>query len=268
MDIHKPKPWHGLREFLKEYAIIVVGVLTALGAEQAVEVIHRHEAVAEARRALNAPEVTFDLAVFDLRRFKVGLHRPPSWTRSAERWLRSWDAGSPCRSRPLSHLPRTTNYRTAVFHVASCRALVQMPFGQVAYGHLYDAFENNLIIRREGWRDLWGDIDEHVSAIIQRRISGCIAADIRPAHRQRGDPDATGRKYPPSRRPRWAKARLPRRRLRIARWLQVSARAVLGFEPRVRFLPIPTITGSAFRRSQGSPFIAYSPRSCYPGSSM
>jgi hypothetical protein len=30
MDIHKPKPWHGLREFLKEYLIIVIGVLTAL----------------------------------------------------------------------------------------------------------------------------------------------------------------------------------------------------------------------------------------------
>jgi len=44
MDIHKPKPWHGVREFLKEYVIIVVGVLTALGAEQAVEWLHwRHE---------------------------------------------------------------------------------------------------------------------------------------------------------------------------------------------------------------------------------
>ena len=40
MDIHKPKPWHGFREFLKEYLIIVVGVLTALGAEQAVEWLH------------------------------------------------------------------------------------------------------------------------------------------------------------------------------------------------------------------------------------
>jgi len=40
MDIHKPKPWHGFREFLKEYLIIVVGVLTALGAEQAVEAVH------------------------------------------------------------------------------------------------------------------------------------------------------------------------------------------------------------------------------------
>jgi hypothetical protein len=40
MDIHKPKPWHGVREFLKEYLIIVVGVLTALGAEQVVEALH------------------------------------------------------------------------------------------------------------------------------------------------------------------------------------------------------------------------------------
>ena len=52
MDIHKPKPWHGLREFLKEYVIIVVGVLTALGAEQAVEWLHwRHQAEV-AREAL------------------------------------------------------------------------------------------------------------------------------------------------------------------------------------------------------------------------
>lgn len=43
MDIHKPKPWHGVREFLKEYVIIAVGVLTALAAEQAVEWLHgRH----------------------------------------------------------------------------------------------------------------------------------------------------------------------------------------------------------------------------------
>jgi hypothetical protein len=43
MDIHKPKPWHSLGEFLKEYVIIVIGVLTALGAEQAAEALHwRH----------------------------------------------------------------------------------------------------------------------------------------------------------------------------------------------------------------------------------
>src|SRR5206468_1746189 len=56
MDIHKPKPWHGFREFLKEYLIIVVGVLTALGGEQVVEWSHRQTEVAEAREALHAEQ--------------------------------------------------------------------------------------------------------------------------------------------------------------------------------------------------------------------
>ncbi|WP_372784338.1 hypothetical protein [Phenylobacterium sp.] len=47
MDIHKPKPWRGLREFLKEIGTIVIGVLIALGGEQAVEAMHwRHQAQA------------------------------------------------------------------------------------------------------------------------------------------------------------------------------------------------------------------------------
>jgi hypothetical protein len=52
MDIHKPKPWHGWREFLKEYVIIVVGVLTALAAEQGVEWLHWRHEVASARETL------------------------------------------------------------------------------------------------------------------------------------------------------------------------------------------------------------------------
>jgi hypothetical protein len=60
MDIHKPKPWHSVREFLKEYVIIVVGVLTALGAEQAVTSLHEHRATAEAREAVR-DEIATDL---------------------------------------------------------------------------------------------------------------------------------------------------------------------------------------------------------------
>jgi hypothetical protein len=54
MDIHKPKPWRGVREFLKEYAVIVVGVLTALGAEQAVEWLRWQHEVDAARTAFRA----------------------------------------------------------------------------------------------------------------------------------------------------------------------------------------------------------------------
>jgi len=56
MDIHKPKPWHGVREFLKEYMIIVVGVLTALAAEAGVEAIHWSHKVRQAE-AREAPEI-------------------------------------------------------------------------------------------------------------------------------------------------------------------------------------------------------------------
>jgi len=54
MDIHKPKPWHGVREFLKEYLIIVVGVLTALGAEQVATGLHERKIADEARESVRA----------------------------------------------------------------------------------------------------------------------------------------------------------------------------------------------------------------------
>jgi hypothetical protein len=54
MDIHKPKPWHGWREFLREYVIIVVGVLTALTAEAGVEWLHWRREVAIERAALRS----------------------------------------------------------------------------------------------------------------------------------------------------------------------------------------------------------------------
>ncbi len=54
MDIHKPKSWHGFREFLKEYLIIVIGVLTALAAEQVVVAAHEHRIADEAREVVRA----------------------------------------------------------------------------------------------------------------------------------------------------------------------------------------------------------------------
>ena len=63
MEIHKPKSWHGLREFLKEYATIVVGVLTALALEQAVEWLHWQGKVRSAEHAFQTDlALTADLA--------------------------------------------------------------------------------------------------------------------------------------------------------------------------------------------------------------
>ena len=63
MDIHKPKPWRGWREFLREYATIVIGVLTALAFEQAAEWLHWQGKARAAEHAFRTDlSLTADLA--------------------------------------------------------------------------------------------------------------------------------------------------------------------------------------------------------------
>lgn len=52
MDIHKPKPFHSLREFGSEILVIITGILIALTLEQLVEQWHWHEQVEGAEHAL------------------------------------------------------------------------------------------------------------------------------------------------------------------------------------------------------------------------
>lgn len=52
MDIHKPKPFHSLREFGSEIIVIVTGILIALTLEQVVEEWHWREQVESANMAL------------------------------------------------------------------------------------------------------------------------------------------------------------------------------------------------------------------------
>jgi len=68
MDIHKPKPVRNWREFLTEIGTIVIGVLIALAAEQAVEALHWRAQVAEAREVI-ATELAGNLrnSIFRMR---------------------------------------------------------------------------------------------------------------------------------------------------------------------------------------------------------
>jgi hypothetical protein len=66
MDIHKPKPWHGWRGFLKEVGTIVLGVCIALAAEQGVETLHNRGKAAEARASIRA-EIARNLGRMNVR---------------------------------------------------------------------------------------------------------------------------------------------------------------------------------------------------------
>ena len=61
MEIHKPKPVHGWGEFLKEYAIIVLGMLTAPTLETTVENWREHRQYLESRDAIRyeIPKINF-----------------------------------------------------------------------------------------------------------------------------------------------------------------------------------------------------------------
>lgn len=54
MDIHKPKPFHSVKEFFSEIAVVVVGIAIALGGEQLVEKFHWHEMLESERAVLHA----------------------------------------------------------------------------------------------------------------------------------------------------------------------------------------------------------------------
>ena len=54
MEIHKPRPIHSWRELATEIGVIVVGVLIALGLEQAVEAYHDRERLEETTQAIDA----------------------------------------------------------------------------------------------------------------------------------------------------------------------------------------------------------------------
>ncbi len=79
MHIHLPKPLHGWREFIGEVGIIVIGVLIALGAEQAIEWVHHrtqvHDAVAKLRAESLGNQDGLAFSQAGLQRSMAGIDR-------------------------------------------------------------------------------------------------------------------------------------------------------------------------------------------------
>ena len=145
MDIHKPKPWHGVREFLKEYVIIVVGVLTALGAEQTVEWLHRREEVSQARAALHR-EIADDAASA-----AYGA-REDACYRDLLMQFAAWAKGGPKPTYELSRLRRTM-VRSVVWDVAKSGAVEKMDLDErLALAKFYGQVANQNSIAAEGRR--------------------------------------------------------------------------------------------------------------------
>jgi hypothetical protein len=160
MDIHKPKPWHGLREFLKEYVIIVVGVLTALGAEQLVEWSHWRSQLGETRETIRS-ELARDLGVVELaaqqdlcQDQRVAL-------------LDAWaDGKAQVVSRNLGSMENRMlmpRLRDTAWEVAKSGAVAthMSPSDRLLYGDLYDRLATETLII-DGERDAWRQLGRYV----------------------------------------------------------------------------------------------------------
>jgi hypothetical protein len=152
---HKHGPIRNWREFLKEYGIIVLGVLTALGAEQAVETIHHRTEVRETREALNE-ELGWNFASF-----AEAVDRSSCISArlgEIDRWQKSWADGRPKRfSHPIV-TPSYITFHASVWRVSAGDAVSRMPLDQrIAYARLYDGFDltdKQRALLDQSWADL------------------------------------------------------------------------------------------------------------------
>lgn len=156
MEIHKPKPWRGLREFLKEYAIIVLGVATALAGEQAVEWLHWRHEVAETRDALRA-ELARAVGSYQYRLASEGCAQKRLDELTG--WLDSSRAGDkPPFTRPIGS-PSGYSILTGAWDVAKAgQAAWRMPIAErLRFAHIYgslDAFSEVMSRDSDAWRGL------------------------------------------------------------------------------------------------------------------
>jgi hypothetical protein len=181
MDIHKPKPWHGLREFLKEYAIIVVGVLTALAGEQAVEAAHNHAQVAELRKALDT-ELAWNMAT--MKQSADDVDCVGRRLDELDRWKGSLRSSRPLPLKGDIPAPNYAIFRTSVWRSASAGTLDHMPLdARLDYARFYDGIENNMRIRDQA-KALWQDVVDFQDA---RDLTGAefrqVSHDIRQLRR-------------------------------------------------------------------------------------
>jgi hypothetical protein len=185
MHVHLPKPLHGWRAFAGEVAIIVLGVMIALGAEQVVEDWHWRKEGMDAQRALDR-EAAYDLGAVEKRQQEV----PCIDRRLREiRTLLTGDAsGLRSGSRGPLGQPQLWRPRTDVWQVAvSGQAAEHMPLAtRLGYAGLYGGFQW-YAQKAEDETDAWSVLAElddpgvlspqDIASIRQARSRAQVAAD-------------------------------------------------------------------------------------------
>ncbi|MDB5692911.1 MAG: hypothetical protein JWO81_1974 [Alphaproteobacteria bacterium] len=161
MHIHLPKPLHGWRAFVGEVAIIVLGVLIALTAEQLVE---RHRWFSEVRETRLAAdqELAHDLGVFEHRLGQQACVE--NRLQDLERWLQSWRDGRPLTLKAPIGSPPAYGLHFNVWDATAGEARAHMELQtKLAYAGLYDVLKN-FGTQRDRERDSWAGLSDYDQA--------------------------------------------------------------------------------------------------------
>ena len=156
MEVHKPKPIHGWKDFLKEIGSIVLGVSIALAAEQGVEWWHWQHELRETREALHAElaravgSYQYDAVVQDCSERRLG---------ELSQWLDHSQPGERLvMVRPIG-VPMGYSFLFGAWEVAkSGQAAWRMPLDEkLRFAHLYGAlarFDEITRANNEAWRQM------------------------------------------------------------------------------------------------------------------
>ena len=170
------RPINGWSGFFTELAIVVLGVLIALGAQQAVDGWRWRADVREFRAAVDN-EVGFNLGAYaDRLKQSRCIHRRLD---QLDRWHKGLSAGARLRLTSRIGRPTTTSLRTSVWHSRTPDVTAHLGLEtRLAYAFFYDSFAGYQIIGdRE--RQLWGELldFEGAASLDQRdllRLRGLI----------------------------------------------------------------------------------------------
>jgi hypothetical protein len=157
--LSKLKPPHGWNTVAWDLAIVTLGVLIALGAQQFVDSLHWRGELSDFRTAVRA-EISNDLATYTYRR---ELNRcAAARLDDLQRWLNSWRAGRPLRLTGPIGMPTSLVIRTTVWDGRDPETFSRMPLSEkLDYGGIYTEFANAEVHRldeRAAWVG-FGDYD-------------------------------------------------------------------------------------------------------------
>jgi hypothetical protein len=161
MHFHLPKPLHGWRAFVGEVAIIVLGVLIALAAEQMVENYRWSREVREARLAADS-EIAHDLGVFEHRLGQKACVEKR--LADLDRWLQGWREGRPLKLKAPIGSPPAYGLHFNVWDATAGEARSHMELEtKLAYAGVYDVLKN-FSVQRDREREAWAGLSDYDDA--------------------------------------------------------------------------------------------------------